>query len=126
MADTEFIPYWRTLSEESGPNSWIFFVITKIDGCHRPLAAISSTGTFEEESLHGPQLVACCRRIVTIFSDPVNHMAIRSEMALAAGYFTTNGADAEPVELPELNRKHPGDSQRFRQWDRERISPSPS
>ena len=126
MADTEFIPYWRTLSSGSGPNSWIFFVLTKVDGRHRPLAAISSTGsTSEEESLHGPRLVACCQRILTILSDPVNHTAIRSEMALAPSYFTADADGAEPVELPELNRKRPYEPQRFRQWNRESIPPFP-
>ncbi|KAI1846166.1 hypothetical protein JX266_007691 [Neoarthrinium moseri] len=130
MADATFTPYWKPLSEGSGPNSWVFYAVAKIAGCHRPVAVVSSVGTFEEESLHGPPLVACCRRIVTIFSDPANHTAIRGELGLASLYYAENGDVLdrhcpEPVELPELTRKNPGDPRRWRPWDRAGMQPFP-
>ncbi|KAK7959161.1 uncharacterized protein PG986_004015 [Apiospora aurea] len=120
-----------------------FFVLAKIDGRHRPLAAASSTGAqAEEESLHADRLVACLRRIVTVLSDPANRTAIGSEMALAASYFAAgqdegvsddkagHGLDLrrpEPVQLPELDRHTFGQTrgQRRRPWDRESVPPFP-
>ncbi|KAK8116696.1 uncharacterized protein PG998_004977 [Apiospora kogelbergensis] len=141
MADPDFQPYWQPLEPGRGPNSWIFFVLANIDGRHRPLAAASSTGAWaEEESLHADRLVACLRRIVTVLSDPTNRTAISSEMALAASYFAAGHGDGvsddnaghglnlrrpEPVQLPELNRRAPGQGQRRRPWDRESVPPFP-
>ncbi|KAK8102061.1 hypothetical protein PG984_015207 [Apiospora sp. TS-2023a] len=141
MADPDFQPYWKPLEHGRGPNSWIFYVVAKIDGCHRPLAAVSSTGSvFDEESLHAERLVACLRHIVTVLSDPANRTAIGSEMALAATYLGAGhdegGSDenstghggmnlrhAEPVHLPVLRRLGSEQPQtpRRRPWDRESV-----
>ncbi|KAK6827465.1 hypothetical protein PG987_010806 [Apiospora arundinis] len=143
MADPDFQPYWQPLEPGRGPNSWIFFVLAKIDGRHRPLAAVSSTGAWaEEESLHADRLVACLRRIVTVLSDPANRTAIGSEMALAVSYFAAGHDEGvgdnsaghglnlrrpEPVQLPELNRNVSSQTQvpRRRPWDRESVPPFP-
>lgn len=125
MTETTFTPYWRRLGSATGPNSWFFFVVAKVGGRHRPVAAVSSIGGAEEESLHGTPLVGCCQRIVTILSDPANRTAIGSELALAAAYYARNGASPEPVELPKLTRKHPGDPARWRPWDSSMVSPFP-
>ncbi|KAF2993710.1 hypothetical protein E8E14_002011 [Neopestalotiopsis sp. 37M] len=128
MADSTFTPYWRPLSEGSGPNSWVFYVVAKIAGRHRPIAVVSSIGGYEEESLHGAPLVACCRRIVTILSEPANHIAIRSELSLAEVYLGQHDSDEhrpEPVELPKLSRKQPDSPHRQRPWDRTMVAQFP-
>lgn len=143
MADPDFQPYWRPLEHGRGPNSWIFYVLAKIDGRHRPLAAVSSTGAWaEEESLHADRLVACLGRIVTVLSDPANRTAIGNEMALAASYFAAGDDEGvsddnagqgrnlrrpEPVQLPELDRHRSSQSgaERQRPWDRESVPPFP-
>ncbi|KAK8037686.1 hypothetical protein PG991_001032 [Apiospora marii] len=137
MADTDFQPYWQPLEHGRGPNSWIFYVLAKIDGRHRPLAAVSSTGSpGEEESLHADHLVACLGRVVTVLSDPANRTATGSEMAFASSYFVAGHDEGmlnlrrpEPVQLPELNRnksyQDPYQAQRYRPWDRENVPPFP-
>ncbi|ETS73704.1 hypothetical protein PFICI_14650 [Pestalotiopsis fici W106-1] len=128
MADVTFKPYWRPLGEGSGPNSWVFFVLAKLAGHHCPVAVVSSIGGCEEESLHGVPLVTCCRRIVTILSDPANHTAIRGELALASDYYARNDLGEhrrEPVELPQLNRRQPEGPDRVRPWDRTMVAQFP-
>ncbi|KAI0098071.1 hypothetical protein GGR51DRAFT_438904 [Nemania sp. FL0031] len=128
MAEPSFTPYWRALEPLAGPNSWVFFAVAKLAGCYQPVAVVSSIGTFPEESLQGTPLAGCCQRIVTIFSDPANHTAIRGELALADAYYAGDGAHKDrptPVELPELTRRHPNDPQRFRPWDRTSVVPFP-
>ncbi|KAI8953887.1 hypothetical protein F4801DRAFT_588056 [Xylaria longipes] len=128
MAETSFTPYWRSLEPPTGPNSWIFFTVAKLGSCYQPVAAVSSVGGLPEESLQGTPLTVCCQRIVTIFSDPANHTAIRGELALADAYYARDGARKDrlmPVELPELSRRNPGDPRRFRPWDRTSVVPFP-
>ncbi|KAI1112395.1 hypothetical protein F5Y14DRAFT_442618 [Nemania sp. NC0429] len=128
MTDTSFVPYWRSLEPPTGPNSWIFFTVAQFAGCYQPVAAVSSVGGLPDESLQGTPLTVCCRRIVTIFSDPANHTAIRGELALADTYYArgeTRKDTLVPVELPELTRKHPFDPRRFRPWDRTTVVPFP-
>ena len=94
--------------------------MAKIAGCHQTVAAVSSIGWTPEESIRGIPLTVCYRRIVTIFSDPVNHTAIRGELALAEAYFAGDGMLEDrqvPVELPELTRRHPYGPRRNRPWD---------
>lgn len=86
--------------------------------------------------------MACLRRIVNVLSDPANRTAIGSEMTLAVSYFAAshdegvsdgnaghglNLSRPEPVQLPELNRHVPGQTQaqRRRPWDRESVPPFP-
>lgn len=128
MAETSFIPYWRSLEPPTGPNSWVFFTVAKLASCYQPVAAVSSVGWFPEESLQGAPLTICCQRIVTIFSDPTNHATIRGELALADAYYARDGAREDrppPVELPELTRRNPADPRRFRPWDRTSVVPFP-
>ncbi|KAF2966405.1 hypothetical protein GQX73_g7187 [Xylaria multiplex] len=128
MAETSFTPYWRSLEPPAGPNSWIFFTVAKLAGCYQPVAAVSSVGWFPEESLQGTPLTVCCQRIVTIFSDPANHTAIRGELTLADAYYASEGTRKDrlvPVELPELTRRNPADPRRFRPWDRSSVVPFP-
>lgn len=93
MSDASFTPYWKPLKSGSGPNSWVSFAVTQIAGLHRPVV-VSSLGGYEEESMHAPPLVACCRRIATVFSDPANHLTARAELGLAAAYYAEHGNDA--------------------------------
>ncbi|KAI0424111.1 hypothetical protein F5Y09DRAFT_325339 [Xylaria sp. FL1042] len=125
---TEFTPYWKPTGPPEGPNSWVFFAVAQIAGRHRPVAVVSSTGDNAEpvESLQGYPLTACCRRIVTVFSDPENHAAIRAELALAALY---HGGESRPshasVELPDLRRYGTPAPERWRAWDHDRVSEFP-
>ncbi len=112
MTSTPFTPYWKHLGQQPvDPYSWVFFVVAQIAGRHRPVAVVSSLGdsSSEELTLQGYPLTAACQRVVTIFSDPTNHRAIRAELALAADYYMRDG-DREyrpnPVELPELSRRN--------------------
>ncbi|KAI0438432.1 hypothetical protein F4803DRAFT_565284 [Xylaria telfairii] len=128
MAETSFTPYWQSLEPPTGPNSWVFFTVAKLASGYQPVAAVSSIGGCPEESLQGTPLTVCCQRIVTIFSDPANHTAIRGELALADAYYATDEARRDrlvPVELPELTRRHPGDPRRFPPWDRTSVVPFP-
>ncbi|KAI1122714.1 hypothetical protein F5Y10DRAFT_253368 [Nemania abortiva] len=128
MAEASFTPYWKPLEPPTGPNSWVFFAVAKLSGCYQPVAAVSSVGGIPEESLQGTPLTVCCQRIVTIFSDPANHTAIRGELALADAYYASDGGRegrATPIELPELTRRNPGDPRRFRPWDRTSVVPFP-
>lgn len=131
MSDATFRPYWKALESGSGPNSWLFFAVAQIAGLHRPVAVVSSVGGWEEESLHGPPLVACCRRIATVFADPANHPAVRAELGLAAAYYGAHGGHVAggprpgPVELPRLSRRQPVHPRRRRPWDRAALQPFP-
>ncbi|KAI1360865.1 hypothetical protein F5Y08DRAFT_348406 [Xylaria arbuscula] len=132
MEGSSFIPYWQPLGDPAGPNSWVFFVVAQVAGHHRPLAVVSSVGDNDPlESLQGYPLAACCRRIVTIFSDPANHVAIRAELTLAASYYKEHSSDAtndeylpKLVELPQLNRRQ-YNPDRYRPWDRMHIPEFP-
>ncbi|KAI1422352.1 hypothetical protein F5Y12DRAFT_786816 [Xylaria sp. FL1777] len=138
MAEKEFIPYWRRLTPPEGPNSWVFFAVAEIAGRHRPIAVVSSVGDSEPlEGLQGYPLTACCRRIVTIFSDPGNHAAVRAELALASTYYRDDddgggGGGGEnqasrlvSTELPYLHRLRHTISQRRRPWDHDRVHEFP-
>ncbi|KAI1172445.1 hypothetical protein F4777DRAFT_514149 [Nemania sp. FL0916] len=119
MTTPPFTPYWRPINSPMGPNSWVFFAVAQIDGRHRAVAVVSSPGTTEPiESLQGYPLTACCERSVTIFADPANYRAIRSELALAESYYVRDGGREyrpEPVELPDGNRRN--SPVRKRPWD---------
>ncbi|KAI0810213.1 hypothetical protein GGR55DRAFT_129707 [Xylaria sp. FL0064] len=128
---TEFRPYWKPTGPPDGPNSWVFFAVAQIAGRHRPVAVVSSTGDNVEpaESLQGYPVAACCRRIVTMFSDAANHAAIRAELALAAhryhGGESRHRPPTTPVELPDLRRYGTPQPERWRPWDHDRVSEFP-
>lgn len=127
---TKFTPYWKPTGRPEGPNSWVFFAVAQIAGGHRPVAVVSSTGDNSEpaESLQGYPLAACCRRIVTIFSDPENHAAVRAELALAAAYHGGDGGSRPSdvsVELPNLRRYGTPAPERWRPWDHGRVPEFP-
>jgi hypothetical protein len=125
---TEFMPYWKPTGPPEGPNSWVFFAVAQIAGHHRPVAVVSSTGDNVEpaESLQGYPLTACCHRIITIFSDPENHAAVRAELALAATYYGGESRPSKaPVELPDLRRYVAPSPERWRPWDHDRVPESP-
>lgn len=125
---TGFTPYWKPTGRPEGPNSWVFFAVAQIAGRHRPVAVVSSTGDSSEpaESLQGYPLAACCRRIVTIFSDPENHAAVSAELALAAAYNGGKTSPLEvPVELPSLRRYGTPAPERWRPWDHDRVHEFP-
>lgn len=118
------------MGRPAGPNSWVFFVVAEIAGRHRSVAVVSSMGDNDpSDSLQGYPLTACCRRIITIFADPTNHIAIRAELALAASFYTEHGSNSDyggtSVELPELNRRRDLMSIRERQWDRTHVPEFP-
>ncbi|KAI0528439.1 hypothetical protein GGR58DRAFT_316662 [Xylaria digitata] len=133
MAEPPFKPYWRPMGRPAGPNSWVFFVVARIAGCHRPVAIVSSVGDNDaSDSLQGFPLISCCRRIVTIFADSTNHVAIRAELALATSYYTTRSGDggygehhSKPAELPEFHRRRDLMSVRERPWDCMRLPEFP-
>lgn len=126
---TPFIPYWKPVGPTEGPNSWVFFAVAKITGLHRPVAVVSSVGDIQpEESIQGYSLIACCRHIVTIFTDPANHLAICAELALAAKYYSRDGHCEhfpEPAELPEFNRIQTPNKERRMPWNRARVHEFP-
>ncbi|KAI1412125.1 hypothetical protein F5Y13DRAFT_47659 [Hypoxylon sp. FL1857] len=127
-AATPFTPYWRALEPPGGPSSWVFFVVAQIAGRHRPVAVVSSVSDEPEESIMGYPLTACCRRIITIFGDPTNHLAIRAELALAVGYYVRDGDHEyllEPMELPAYNRLISTTRERRRPWDRTSVREFP-
>lgn len=129
MTATPFTPYWRPVSAPAGPNSWVFFVVSRIAGRRRSVAVVSSVGDIEpEQSLQGYPLTACCRRVVTIFSDPANHTAIRAELNLAARHYVRDGGrehSLEPVELPEFSRTQSNTKDRTRPWDHTSVPEFP-
>ncbi|KAI1109948.1 hypothetical protein F5Y14DRAFT_455530 [Nemania sp. NC0429] len=128
---TGFTPYWKPTGPTEGPNSWVFFAVAHIAGRHRPVAVVSSTGDSSEpvESLQGYPLVACCRRAVTIFSDPENRAAVRAELALAHMYYQRGESRPsevpDPVELPDLRRYRGPAPGRWRPWDHDRVHEFP-
>ncbi|RWA05968.1 hypothetical protein EKO27_g9138 [Xylaria grammica] len=121
MTSASFTPYWKAVGLPEEPYSWVFFVVAKIAGRHRPLAVVTSIGgSSEEETLRGYPLTAACHRIVTIFADSANHIAIRAELALAATYYVRDDDREQwldPVELPELDRTQAEFARRRRPWD---------
>ncbi|KAI1355310.1 hypothetical protein F5Y01DRAFT_173211 [Xylaria sp. FL0043] len=123
---TDFRPYWKPTGPPEGPNSWVFFAVAQIAGRHRPVAVVSSTGDNVEpaESLQGYPLIACCRRIATVFSDAENHATIHAELALAADMYH-GGQSRPPVELPDLRRYGTPQPERWRPWDHDRVSEFP-
>lgn len=106
MASGTFTPYWRQICGSLDPYSFVFFVVAQIAGRRRSIAVVSSRASADlEGSLQGSPLIAACQRIVTIFTDTINHPAIRAELALATGYYMGKGEQNEYhlglVELPE-------------------------
>ena len=103
MSSTPFAPHWKPVGSPADPYSWVFFVVAQIAGRHRPVAVVSSLGdNSQDETLQGIPLTTACQRIVTIFADRSNHLAIRAELALATGYYLKDGKQEyfhEPVEL---------------------------
>jgi hypothetical protein len=126
---TPSYPYWRPIlpatGEPTDPYSWVFFVVARIAGRHRPVAVVSSLADhIHEETLLGSHLTAACQRTVTIFADQANHPAVRAELALAASYYMRDGDREyrpEPVELPELRQP----TRRKRHWDHASVREFP-
>lgn len=108
MLSTSFTPYWRHIREPTEPYSWVFFVVAKIAGHHRPVAIVSSPGiSSDEETIRGSPLVAACHRIITIFRNKTARIPVEAELALAGGYYASQTCHPEPIELPETTTRHP-------------------
>jgi hypothetical protein len=103
MAATSFTPHWamHPWVKPRGPSSWIFYIVSKFDDRHhhRTLAAarVTSKLTHPDGGIHGIDVVIICRRILTIFSDPTNRVAVESEVSLAHDFY--NDADRANTHL---------------------------
>ncbi len=101
-----FEPDWvEAKNEESdSPDSLVVFVVAKLDtnssAQHYPLAVVRREGgLMSPDSIQGQDVLAPLQRIIAIFSDPANHVAIQSELSLAAQFYQdTNNMPAQ-VEL---------------------------
>ena len=102
---TEFTPHWveHPFIRPHGPNSWVFYVVANIYGRRYPLAVVHRDAPVGHTSvLRGDDLIVSCLRIVRIFSDPCNRVAIESEVALAGDFFhDTENVPLPSVELPK-------------------------
>ncbi|KAH8662573.1 hypothetical protein BX600DRAFT_437953 [Xylariales sp. PMI_506] len=128
MGLTATTPHWASVGPYTGPQSWAFFVVTHVAGCHRSVAVVSSVGgTSPEESLQGYPLVAACERIVNIFADRANHTAIRGELVLAVEYYIRGDRVycPESVELPDPSRIRSPKSVRSQSWDQTGVAEFP-
>ncbi|KAH9216823.1 hypothetical protein DL95DRAFT_459922 [Leptodontidium sp. 2 PMI_412] len=91
MSSTSFTPYWRHIREPTEPYSWVFFVVAKIAGHHRPVAIVSSPGiSSDEETIRGSPLVAACHRIITIFRNKTAHVPSRTDRATGNNNSSSN------------------------------------
>ncbi|KAI1827832.1 hypothetical protein F4861DRAFT_291328 [Xylaria intraflava] len=132
MAPEPYTPRWVPVETPQEPFSWVFFVVARIAGRHRPVAVVTSMGYYlDDPTLQGYPLTVACHRIVTIFSDRANRLAIRAELGLANIFYAEDGGKVrhlEPIELPELSRIAGGIenfSLRRRPWDCGRVSEFP-
>lgn len=104
-----FTPHWvasrHTRAWPSGPHSWAFFVVAQIEGAHQPVAAASSMGMMPMNSgIRGRELAAVCQRVIAIFADRVNHVAVGAELAFAARFYSNkHRRPSTRVKLPDLN-----------------------
>ncbi|KAI1349097.1 hypothetical protein F5Y01DRAFT_290460, partial [Xylaria sp. FL0043] len=102
-----------------GPESWVVYIVAEIAGAHRPLAVATLLQT-DIDSVGCTELMPLCRRIVSIFSDSANKLAIASEMSLAADFYQDPSNLTLPVhELPrmddaEIFRNLSGQSKEYR------------
>ena len=119
-----FKPYWRLIQGPTEPYSFIFYVVAKVAGRHRPLAILSCPGApFDEDNLRGSPLVAACHRTITIFKNKSARVAIEGELALASKFYTANGNPPAPIELSQKTTTRM--PLRHKKWDRGRISEFP-
>jgi hypothetical protein len=93
-------------SQPEGPWCFAFFVVANIAGHHRQIAV--ATSRYPNELIPasvGSVVVGACQRLVHIFSDSANRLAIEGELALAANLYNEEPSfSAKPAELPKLNR----------------------
>ncbi|KAM0645678.1 hypothetical protein ACHAO3_009222 [Verticillium nonalfalfae] len=74
------------------------FVIARVGNYYRPLAAI------HHQWLYGVSALRSCRRLLRIFSDPSNRIALKHELYLAVDFFQKRGpppSDPPECEDPE-------------------------
>ncbi|KAG4430511.1 hypothetical protein IFR05_013997 [Cadophora sp. M221] len=108
MSSTPFTPYWRHIEETTEPYSWIFFVVAKIAGHHRPVAIVSSPGmSSDEETMRKSPLIAASHRVITIFSNATARIPVEAELALAKDYYGSQTCKPEPIDLPETTTRNP-------------------
>jgi hypothetical protein len=103
-----FTPHWveDPLHGPKSPGIWILYIVTQIDGRHRPLAVVHrgepSGLQLLFETVRGRDLIISCLRIIAIFSDPANRLAIQSEIAIATAFYQdSENLPLAPVELLE-------------------------
>ncbi|KAE9371641.1 hypothetical protein N431DRAFT_508367 [Stipitochalara longipes BDJ] len=104
-----FTPHWveHPLHGPEGPKAWIIFVVTQIGGRHRPLAVLHCGQPYMSPSdgLQGRHIIFLCLRIIAIFSDSTNRVAIQSEIAIAADFYQdSDNLHLAPIELLEEPR----------------------
>jgi hypothetical protein len=112
---------WTTVED---PRSFVFYVVAKIGGHHYQLAVAKRQSPLGKNPVHKSQVTRACRRLINIFSDPINRVAIQGELALAADLYgreQDNGWFSPPrTEFPDTHRFSPSFSEllKGRAWDR--------
>ena len=102
-----FTPHWveHPLQGPEGPASWVFYVISQIDGQQRPLAVVirQAITIANFEPSRGEDITPSCLRTLKIFSDPANRVAIESEVDIATDFYRESDNLSLPTaELPDF------------------------
>lgn len=111
-SSTPFTPYWRPRRGQWNfpPKSWVFFVVSNIDGIHQPVGVASHLVPQSVDSSADSMrysITYACDRVIAIFKDKSNHRALNGELALARAYYTHQihrESRAEVYELPSVTR----------------------
>lgn len=92
----------------TGPRSFLFYIVAKIHGLHRPLGVVMclnieylALSDILTISVEGDLVIGACLRLMNIFSDPANRTIIQAEMALAADFYRQQ-ENPLVMELPRL------------------------
>ncbi|TRX89223.1 hypothetical protein FHL15_009921 [Xylaria flabelliformis] len=98
-------PCWipHPLTALHGPKSWVFYVVADIADRHRPIA-VATIPQADTGSMSPAELLLACLHIVSILSDPINELAITSELSIAADFYQDDqGLPLSVYELPKMD-----------------------
>ncbi|KAI0400632.1 hypothetical protein F4802DRAFT_584000 [Xylaria palmicola] len=99
-------PCWirHPFGGSQAPESFVIYIVAEIAGRHRPLA-VEAFVQEEIDTCQPSEVVACCRDIARLLSDPANKLAIAAETSLAAEFYHDDAQNPSvPLqELPILN-----------------------
>ncbi|KAI0843396.1 hypothetical protein F5Y06DRAFT_291309 [Hypoxylon sp. FL0890] len=92
---TILAPSWATRTHRNrlAPQGWRLYIVARIDGVLRPLAAGEYiTENFggsrrDQHDLANGQAVLSCSCVLNVLSDPANRLALESERAAAVDYY---------------------------------------